>query len=192
MAVGWIEGEVWQNEGEEGSREAAYDRYGVDYGGEDQPEITENMPWWDQIGYVLSGFGKSVQMQSESWTNTWGNILTGDFSHESLSENYDKSSLGQTKDDDGVAYYGTRGALAVSTAAITAAAMVGFSEFAFLGNKSILVEANWLNGSGGLCQLRIEGTGKYFRLDWHQLPGLLRNKGRLPHIDTPQYPHWPW
>jgi len=65
-------------------------------------------------------------------------------------------------DDGGVAYYGTRGALYVSTAAISLAAILGISEFAFMGNESFLtIESNQTN----LLRILSKPLRKGFRVD---------------------------
>jgi len=75
--------------------------------------------------------------QSESWTGTWEDILTGNLEAKDLAENYDDSALGQTQDDNGLGYYGTRAALGTATAAIVAAVAVGSMEFFAFGNESL-------------------------------------------------------
>ena len=108
--------------------------------------------------------------------------------------NAEKGPLGQTADSDGFYYYGTRGALGVSTAATAGAVAVGTAEAAFLGNQSILVEGvvgGTGTGSGGLFQIRPPGRPPWFRIDIHPI----RPGGKpTPHIDSPPFGwhHWPW
>jgi RHS repeat-associated protein len=122
----------------------------------------------------------------------WKGIVTWDDAP--WDEAYNIGPLGQTQHSTPVYYWGTRAALAVASASAVAAAAVGIGEFFLLGNTSILAEGVLMGGrmgSGGIFQLRPDGSSPWFRFDLHPFkPG----GPAIPHVDSPPlgWHHWPW
>ncbi len=93
---------------------------------------------------TTSGFGPQLgtvctQLRNVLWywpiRNRKCSRCSGD-----LGSAYENGPLGQTQDDDGIYYYGTRIAIGVSATAVSAAVFVGSIEFFALGNQSVVVE----------------------------------------------------
>ena len=110
---------------------------------------------------------------------------------------YTQGPLGQSANGPWWSYYGTRGALALASAATTAAATAAVAEVALLGNTSVLVESGGvtplfttgISGSRGILQIRVAGQAPLMRIDFHRF---VTGGTRFLHIDFLNRPHWPW